>query len=40
MILELMSKELNLDKEFILKISKKNTAYKKYRIPKKKEDIE
>jgi len=36
MILELMSKELNLDKEFILKISKKNTAYKKYRIPKKK----
>lgn len=35
MILELMSKDLNLDEEFILKISKKNTAYKKYRIPKK-----
>ncbi|MDS0527612.1 retron St85 family RNA-directed DNA polymerase [Clostridium sp. SHJSY1] len=36
MILELMSKDLNLDEEFILKISEKNTAYKKYRIPKKK----
>lgn len=36
MILELMSKDLNLDEDFILKISKKNNAYKKYRIKKKK----
>ncbi|MEL7566423.1 MAG: retron St85 family RNA-directed DNA polymerase [Dehalobacterium sp.] len=34
-ILQLMSKELGLDKEFILKISRNNNAYKKYKIPKK-----
>ncbi|MGL5067732.1 MAG: retron St85 family RNA-directed DNA polymerase [Sarcina sp.] len=35
MILELMNKDLDLDKDYILKVAKKNTAYKKYKIPKK-----
>ncbi|MDU2895706.1 MAG: retron St85 family RNA-directed DNA polymerase [Clostridium sp.] len=34
-ILQLMSKELSLDPDYILKLSIDNMAYKKYRIPKK-----
>lgn len=34
-ILQLMSKELGIDSNFIIKISKNNNAYKKYRITKK-----
>ena len=34
-ILQLMSKELNIDPEFILQVSYDNNAYKRYKIPKK-----
>lgn len=35
MILQLMSKELNLDEEYIISVANNNNAYKKYKINKK-----
>lgn len=35
MILQLMSKDLNLDAEYIMSVADNNTAYKKYKINKK-----
>lgn len=40
MLLQLMSNELGLDAEYIKKIAYSNYLYKKYKIPKKMEELE